>query len=91
MEDLFHAYIAGMDTFAKGLLIADQIVSDGVFDRFVDERYASYSSGIGAQIVKGEVDFEALEAYAMGLEDIVNTSGRQEMLESMLNQYIYKA
>ncbi|HAS73818.1 MAG TPA: xylose isomerase [Clostridiales bacterium UBA8960] len=90
MEDLFYAYIAGMDTFARGLLIADQIIADGVFESFVNERYASYKSGIGAKIVNGEVDFEALEAYAMGLEEIVNTSGRQEMLENILNQYIYR-
>ena len=90
MEDLFYAYIAGMDTFARGLLIADQILADGVFDRFVEERYASYTTGIGAKIVNGEVDFEALEAHAMGLGEIVNTSGRQEMLENILNQYIYR-
>lgn len=90
MEDLFYAYIAGMDTFARGLLIADQILADGVFDRFVEARYASYKSGIGAKIVNGEVDFEALEAHAMGLGEIVNTSGRQEMLENILNQYIYR-
>lgn len=90
MEDLFYAYIAGMDTFARGLLIADQILADGVFDKFVEERYASYTTGIGAKIVNGEVDFEALEAHAMGLGEIVNTSGRQEMLENILNQYIYR-
>lgn len=90
MEDLFYAYIAGMDTFARGLIIADQIISDGVFDSFVKERYSSYDSGIGAKIVNGEVDFEALEAHAMGLGEIVNTSGRQEMLENILNQYIYR-
>ncbi len=90
MEDLFYAYIAGMDTYARGLLIADQILSDGVFERFVKERYASYASGIGEKILKGEVDFEALEAYAMGLGETVNQSGRQEMLENILNQYLYR-
>lgn len=91
MEDLFHAYIAGMDTYAKGLLIADQILSEGKFDAFVKERYASYQEGIGAKIVNGEVGFEELEAYALGLTEVKNTSGRQEMLENMLNQYIYRA
>ena len=91
MDDLFYAYIAGMDTFARGLIIADRIVADGVLDTFVKERYASYETGIGAKIVKGEVGFEALEAYAMTLGEITNTSGRQEMLEGLLNQYIYKS
>lgn len=90
LDDLVYAYIAGMDTYAKGLLIADQILSEGVFESFVADRYASYRSGIGEKIVKGEVGFEELEAYALGLKEITNTSGRQEMLESILNQYIYR-
>ena len=90
MEDLFYAYIAGMDTYARALIIADQIMTDGVFEKFVSERYASYNTGIGAKIVNGEVGFEELEAHAMTLEKIENTSGRQEMLESIFNQYIYK-
>ena len=90
MEDLFHAYIAGMDTFAKGLLIADQILKDGKFDQIIQARYASYETGIGAKIVEGQVGFEELADYAMELGEIKNTSGRQELLENMLNQYIYK-
>jgi xylose isomerase len=91
MDDLFYAYIAGMDTFARGLIIADRIISDGVLDTFIKQRYASYESGIGEKIVKGEVGFEDLEVYAMTLTEITNTSGRQEMLEGLLNQYIYQS
>lgn len=87
--DLFYGYIAGMDTFARGLVIADQILTDGVFDNFVKERYASYQTGIGLEIMNGQADFESLEAYAMDLTEIKNTSGRQEYLETILNQYIY--
>jgi xylose isomerase len=90
MDDLFYAYIAGMDTFAKGLLIADQIVSEGKFDKLMKERYSSYESGMGAKIVSGEVGFEELAEYAQELGEIKNTSGRQELLENILNQYIYK-
>lgn len=91
MDDLFYAYIAGMDTFARGLIIADRIIADGVLDNFIKERYASYETGIGEKIVKGEVGFEDLEVYAMTLTEITNTSGRQEMLEGLLNQYIYQS
>ena len=91
MDDLFYAYIAGMDTFARGLIIADRIVADGVLDNFIKERYSSYDTGIGEKIVKGEVGFEDLEVYAMTLTEITNTSGRQEMLEGLLNQYIYQS
>ncbi len=90
MDDLFYAYIAGMDTFAKGLLIADQITTEGTFDAFIKDRYASYQTGIGKKIVEGAVGFEELEAYALELGDIENTSGRQEWLETLFNQYIYR-
>lgn len=90
LEDLFYAYIAGMDTFARGLIIADEMIQDGFFDNFVKERYASYEAGIGKKIISGEVGFEELEAYALTLEDLKNTSGRQEMLEARFNQYLYK-
>ena len=88
--DLFYGYIAGMDTFARGLIIADKLITDGVFDNFTKERYASYEAGIGKQIINKEVGFEELEIYALGLKDIKNTSGRQELLENILNQYNYR-
>ncbi len=88
--DLFYGYIAGMDTYARGLIIADKLITDGVFDNFTKERYASYEAGIGKQIINKEVGFEELEIYALGLKDIKNTSGRQELLENILNQYIYR-
>lgn len=85
--DLFYAHIAGMDAFAKGLKIAHRIVEDGKLDRFVEDRYASYKSGIGQDIVNGRVGFKELEKYALEHE-VKNTSGRQEMLESLFNQYL---
>jgi xylose isomerase len=87
-EDLFLGHIAGMDTFAKGLKIAHKIIEDGKMDKFVEERYASYSTGIGADIISGKVGFKELEKYAMENDQVKNKSGRQEMLESMLNRYI---
>lgn len=88
-EDLFLAYISGMDTFAKGLKVAYKIQQDGVFDNFVKERYKSFTEGIGKDIVDGKASFETLEKYALEHSKIVNKSGRQEMLESILNQYIF--
>lgn len=86
--DLFYGHIAGMDTFAKGLKIAYNMVQDGKMDKFVEDRYASYSTGIGKDIVDGKVGFKELEKHALGLEQIGNVSGRQEMLEAVLNKYI---
>ncbi|ACL77717.1 xylose isomerase [Ruminiclostridium cellulolyticum] len=86
-SDLFYGHIAGMDTFAKGLIIANKIVEDGKFDAFVADRYSSYTNGIGKDIVEGKVGFKELEQYALTAK-IQNKSGRQEMLEALLNQYI---
>jgi len=86
--DLFHAHIAGMDAFARGLKVAAKIIEDGKLDKFVAERYRSYTEGIGKDIVEGKVGFKELEKYAIEHDRIVNESGRQEVLESMLNQYI---
>jgi len=86
--DLFHAHIAGMDAFAKGLKIAYRILKDGKLEKFIEDRYSSYRQGIGADIVAGKVGFKELEKYALEHDRITNLSGRQEMLESILNQYI---
>lgn len=90
-KDLFLAYIAGMDTFAKGLTIAYRLYEDKVFEDFQDKRYESYKTGIGKDIVEGKVGFEELAEYVENLAEIKNTSGRQEMLESILNSYILEA
>ncbi|MGI6777656.1 MAG: xylose isomerase [Acetivibrionales bacterium] len=86
--DLFYAHIAGMDSFAKGLKAAYRMIEDGKIDMFVEERYSSYNEGIGKDIVEGRVGFKELEKYALENDRIINTSGRQEVLESILNKYI---
>ena len=87
--DLFHAHIGGMDAFAQGLKIASAIKKDGLLAKFVKERYASWDSGIGAEIESGKATFETLEAYMLKKGDAdKNTSGRQEMLENIVNRYM---
>ena len=87
--DIIHAYISGMDAFALGLRIAEKIIADGRLDQFVEDRYASYQTGIGAKIVSGEADLEMLERYAQGLHGVKMESGRQEYLENLLNEIIF--
>lgn len=88
-EDIAHAYICGMDAFALGLKAADAIIRDGRIDKFVEERYASYKTGIGADIVAGKVTMEDLEKHALSLGKIKVRSGRQEFLESILNSILF--
>lgn len=87
-EDLFLAYIAGMDAFAAGLKIAHKLIDHNVIDGFIHNRYEGWRTGIGADIVAGRADFVSLEQYALSNHRIVNKSGRQEHLESTINRYM---
>jgi xylose isomerase len=87
--DLFHAHIAGMDTFARGLKIAAAVRKDSRLAGFVRQRYNSWDSGIGGKIEKRKVGFEELEAYALKMGEVTtNQSGRQEFLENIINEFI---
>ena len=87
-EDLIHAHVAGMDAFALGLRVAHQMIEDNFFENIVDEKYKSYTEGIGRQIVDGETSLEELEAYALDNSDITNTSDHLELIKAQINQYI---
>ena len=90
--DLFHAHIGGMDAFARGLKIAVKIKADGVLKDFIKKRYASWDSGIGQQVETGKATFEDLEKYVLEKGDASrNVSGRQEMLENVINRYVETA
>lgn len=87
--DLFHAHIGGMDAFARGLKIAAAIHKDGVLADFVKQRYASWDSGIGADIEAGEISMKQCSEYMLKKGEIApNASGRVEMLENLINEYI---
>jgi len=62
-----------------------------VLEAFKAKRYESYTEGIGKDIVNGRVGFHELEAYALIHGATPNVSGRQEYLESLLNQYIFES
>lgn len=91
LEDLFIGYIVGMDSFAKGLLVADKLITEGTLDAFVSKRYESYNSGIGQKIISGEVDFDGLTEYALNNKNLENKSAKQEWLESVVNDAIFNA
>jgi len=88
LEDLFHAHIGGMDAFARGLKIAAKITEDGKFDALLKQRYCGWEEGVGARIERGEVGFEELEAYTLKHGEPAVQSGRQELLENLLNEYL---
>jgi xylose isomerase len=91
MEDIFLSYIAGMDTFALGLKAAAKLIEDGRIDKFVEDRYASWTTGIGKDIIDGKATMADLEKYALEKGEVTGSlsSGRQEYLESVVNQVMF--
>jgi xylose isomerase len=87
--DLFHAHVGGMDCFARGLKIAAAIRAEGKLADFLAHRYGSWDTGVGKEIEDGQHDFKSLETYMLDKGDAeANVSGRQEMLENLINTYI---
>lgn len=89
-EDMFEAYILGMDTFALGLINAAKLIEDGRLDEFKKQKYSSFASGIGAKIVNGKTTLVELSAYAenLGTPELPQ-SGKQERLEAIVNQVLF--
>ncbi len=87
-EDLFYAHIGGMDAFARGLIIADEILQKSDYKKFRKERYASFDSGKGKEFEAGKLTLEDLRTYAIENGEPVMKSGRQEYLENIINRYI---
>ena len=86
--DLFHAHIGGMDAFARGLKIANNIIQDGRLCDFVKARYSSWDDDLGKKVEAGECSLAELEAHALEEEVGPIPSGRQEMLENLINEFI---
>ena len=87
--DLFYGHIGGMDIFARGLLIAHEIIGNKAFDSFIEKRYESFKSGVGAKIMSGSAGFTELEKWVLNNDMPKLESGRQEMLENILNNYLH--
>jgi len=87
-EDLFHAHIGGIDTFARALLVADSILQKSEYWKIRAERYASFDGGQGAAFEKGSLSLTDLRDYAIANGEPKVVSGRQEYLENLINRYI---
>ncbi len=86
--DLFYAHIGGMDTFARALITADNILNKSEYKKLLQERYASYDSGKGKAFEEGKLSLEDLHAYAIEAGEPEVRSGKQEYLENLVNRYI---
>ena len=88
LEDLFISHISGMDVFARSLIIADDILNNSEYDALREERYSSYNNGKGKAFENGELSLEDLREIALTSGEPARTSGKQELFESILNNYI---
>ncbi|XP_042243577.1 xylose isomerase-like [Homarus americanus] len=88
LRDLFIAHAGAMDSFARGLKNAANIISEGVLQKSLNTRYLSWNSGTGARIASGEATLEECEKFIMECGNPNPASGRQEHFEAMFNHYI---
>jgi len=87
-EDLFHAHIGAMDAFARGLKIAANLIKDKALDKHLNQRYAGWNTPFGKKIESGKASFEELAAYTHKNGEPSIQSGKQELLENILNDYL---
>ncbi len=88
MEDIFISHIGGMDVFARALVIADRVRTESPYLKLKKDRYSSFESGNGKAFSNGELSLEDLRKIAKEGGEPTTTSGKQEMLEQLINWYI---
>ncbi|MGE6353948.1 xylose isomerase [Flavobacterium sp. NPDC079362] len=88
LEDVFHAHIGGADTFARALLTADKIITSSPYDKLRKERYSSFDTGKGKDFADGKLNLKDLYAIAHDNGELNLQSGKQELFENIINQYI---
>jgi xylose isomerase len=86
--DLFYAHIGGMDTFARALIIADNILNKSDYKKLRKERYASFDGGKGKEFEDGKLSLEELRNYAIEKGEPEMISGKQEYYENIINYFI---
>jgi len=87
-EDLFHAHIGGMDTFARALITADNILKKSDYKKLRKARYASFDNSKGKEFEDGKLSLEDLRQYAIDKGEPKTISGRQEYYENIINRFI---
>lgn len=88
MEDVFLAHIGGADTFARALITADKIINSSPYKKLRQQRYASFDSGKGLDYEKGNLNLKDLYEIALDNGELELQSGKQELFENIINQYI---
>jgi xylose isomerase len=88
LNDIFLAHIGGMDAFARSLIIAQDILTKSPYRKLRSDRYASFDSGAGNDFENGKLTLEDLRNHAIAKGEPAQISGKQELFENIVNQYI---
>jgi xylose isomerase len=88
LEDIFLAHIGSMDAFARAMVIADDILQNSAYKKMKKDRYASFDQGMGKEFEEGKLTLENLREFAINNGEPKQMSGKQEMLENLINNYI---
>ena len=88
LEDIFIGHINSMDTLARGLMIASEILEDPNYKKLKSNRYASFDSGDGQSFEQGGVNLEQLNKLAQKDMEPKQISGKQELYEMLINKHI---
>ena len=88
LEDIFIAHIGGMDVFARSLVIADKIINNSDYLAMRKTRYSSFDEGNGAEFEAGNLKLEQLRTIAKEVGEPNQISGKQELVEQLINWYI---
>ena len=88
LEDIFIAHVSGMDTFARALTVANNVLTKSDYLSRKAARYASFDSGKGADFESGKLTLEDLRIIAQESGEPNMKSGKQELLEALINCYI---
>ncbi|MEN8879968.1 MAG: xylose isomerase [Polaribacter sp.] len=88
LEDVFHAHIGGADTFARALITADKIMTSSAYNSLREKRYSSFNAGKGKDFEAGKLELTDLYKIAQENGELSLQSGKQELFENIINQYI---
>ena len=88
IEDVFYAHIGGADTFARALITADKIISSSSYAELRKNRYKTFDGGQGKDFENGKLKLKDLYDIAKESNEIGPESGKQELFENIINQYI---
>jgi len=91
LDDMFIAHIGGMDSFARGLLVAERILADPKMSELRHGRYSSFDSGDGKRFENGDLDLAALRDIAANNDDPEQISAKQELVENLINDHLVQA